>query len=98
MESADRQAGGGREVEVTPVADRALFEAIAAQLQVGLDGRWIRRLDGLDECYWDLRRGEAMITLHLQQYLGIRLLVDPDGGAADQALLHAAIQLLSRRA
>ena len=66
------------EIEVSTVADQSLFEQLACTLETGLGGRWTQRLDGLDERYWDLQVGTQIITLHLQHYLGIYVLI-PSG-------------------
>jgi hypothetical protein len=72
----------GREVGVSEVADWALFGEIADALSTEVGGSWVERLDGLDGRYWDLRIGDAVVTLHLQHYLGIKLFASMD--AADQ--------------
>ncbi|NIE74142.1 hypothetical protein F3J45_06765 [Pantoea sp. Ap-967] len=66
------------EIEVSTVADQSLFEQSACTLKTGLGGRWTQRLDGLDERYWDLLVETQIITLHLQHYLGICVLI-PSG-------------------
>ena len=66
------------EVEVSTVADQGLFERLACSLETGMGGRWTQRLDGLDERYWDLQIETQTITLHLQHYLGICVLI-PSG-------------------
>jgi hypothetical protein len=63
-------------------ADWKLFEEVAHLLEQGLGGCWKKKLDGLDQRYWDLLVNEHILTLHLEHYLGISVVV-PDG--ADDA-------------
>jgi hypothetical protein len=87
-----------RQIEVSEHADSQLFERIAELLSDGLRGKWVERLDGLDQRYWDLEAAGGKLTLHLEHYLGIT--VYPTAGeAADDAsleLLRAAHELLTR--
>lgn len=64
-------------IEVSEKADWELFEDVARVLEKGLGGRWKAKLDGLDQRYWDLLVGEHTLTLHLEHYLGISVVV-PD--------------------
>ena len=64
-------------IEVSEKADWKLFEDVARVLEHGLGGRWKEKLDGLDQRYWDLLVEEHTLTLHLERYVGISVLV-PD--------------------
>ncbi|KTC43445.1 hypothetical protein AO262_16760 [Pseudomonas fluorescens ABAC62] len=64
-------------IEVSVKADWELFEDVARVLEQGLGGRWKEKLDGLDQRYWDLLVEEHTVTLHLEHYLGICIIV-PD--------------------
>lgn len=64
-------------IEVSGKADWELFEEVARVLEQGLGGRWKEKLDGLDQRYWDLLVDEHTLTLHLEHYLGISIVV-PD--------------------
>lgn len=82
---------------VSDDSDWSLFNTIATSLETHLQGSWTAQLDGLDQRYWDLRVGDAIITLHLEHYLGIMLFVAqqaPDQ-AASETLLESAIDYLS---
>lgn len=70
-------------IEVSEKADWKLFEDVAWVLEQGLGGRWKKKLDGLDQRYWDLLVDEHTLTLHLEHYMGISIVV-PDS-AADTA-------------
>ena len=88
---------GQDEFVVSDDSDWGLFDAIASSLESHLQGSWTAQLDGLDQRYWDLRVGDAVITLHLEHYLGIMLFVAhkaPDC-TASQTLLENAINHLS---
>ena len=64
-------------IEVSEEADWKLFEVVARVIEQGLGGCWKERLDGLDQRYWDLLVGEHTLTLHLEHYLGISVVI-PD--------------------
>lgn len=64
-------------IELSEQADWQLFDTIAQRLEAGLGGQWTAKLDGLDQRYWDLMVEEQVLTLHLEHYLGISVLV-PD--------------------
>lgn len=64
-------------IEVSEEADWKLFEDVARVIEQGLGGCWKERLDGLDQRYWDLLVGERTLTLHLEHYLGISVVI-PD--------------------
>jgi hypothetical protein len=74
------------QLEVSPVADRDLFESTAATLATALDGVWTHKLDGPDARYWDLVAEGGRITLHLETFVGI-VLYPTEGSAADLASL-----------
>ncbi|WP_235661510.1 DUF3630 family protein [Pseudomonas coronafaciens] len=46
---------------------------MARVLEQRLGGRWIEKLDGLDQRYWDLLVDENTLTLHLEHYTGISI-------------------------
>ena len=62
-------------IEVSEKADWMLFENVARVLEQGLGGRWKEKLDSLDQRYWDLLVGEHTLTLHLEHYMGISIIV-----------------------
>lgn len=64
-------------IEVSEKADWKLFDNVAQVLEHGLGGRWKEKLDGLDQRYWDLLVDEHTLTLHLEHYVGISIVV-PD--------------------
>ena len=63
-------------IYLSDTSDRALFDRIADELRQALDGTWVVQTSGLDQRYWDLEVEGQLITLHLEHYLGIMLLVD----------------------
>ena len=88
---------GQDEFVISDDSDWSLFDAIASCLESHLQGEWTAQLDGLDQRYWNLRVGVAVITLHLEQYLGIMLFVAHEASdlTASQTLLENAITHLS---
>jgi hypothetical protein len=76
-----------REIYLSQTSDRDLFNRIASELARGLGGTWTAQINGLDQRYWDLAVEGQTITLHLEHYLGITLLVedaDPDWIASER--------------
>jgi hypothetical protein len=86
-----------RQIEISEQSDWSLFERVAAFLLAGLRGKWIERLDGLDQRYWDMEAGGGRLTLHLEHYLGITLFATADAEADEKsvALLQRAYELLA---
>ena len=62
-------------IEVSEEADWKLFEDVAGVIEQGLGGCWKERLDGLDQRYWDLLVDEHTLTLHLEHYSGISVVI-----------------------
>ena len=82
-------------IYLSDTSDRALFDRIANELRQALDGTWVVQASGLDQRYWDLKAEGQVVTLHLEHYLGIMLLVDdadPDWVAS--ARFQALVQRL----
>lgn len=50
-----------------------LFNEVAEVLEREFSGTWLKKIDGLDQTYWDLRIGNSVLTLHMEHYLGIML-------------------------
>ncbi|HJR33177.1 MAG TPA: DUF3630 family protein [Pseudomonas sp.] len=76
-----------REIYLSETSDRELFNRLASELAQGLGGTWTAQINGLDQRYWDLAVEGQTITLHLEHYLGIMLLVedaDPDWIASER--------------
>jgi hypothetical protein len=93
-------ASPSRQIYLSETSDWGLFNRIASELRLALDGTWSVQADGLDQRYWDLEVEGQVITLHLEHYLGIMLLVegaDPDWVASErfQALVHRLRRLES---
>jgi len=64
------------DIHLSDSSDRELFTRIAEELQQTLNGTWTTQASGLDQYYWDLAVDGQVITLHLEHYLGIMLLVE----------------------
>ncbi|MEE4915475.1 hypothetical protein V2K41_14440 [Pseudomonas alliivorans] len=71
------------ELHISDASDWALFNAIVATLEQGLGGEWLVKADGLDQRYWDLAVQGGVMTLHLEHYLGIMLLVENEPANPD---------------
>nr|WP_024685917.1 hypothetical protein [Pseudomonas asturiensis] len=84
------------ELHICDVSDWALFNAIAATLEQELGGEWLLKADGLDQRYWDLAVDGGVVTLHLEHYLGIILVVEnePANARLDAELIAKASRIL----
>lgn len=63
------------EIRISDSADWDLFENLAKIFEKDLGGYWKERLDGADQRYWDLVVEEQVLTLHLEHYLGVSVLI-----------------------
>jgi hypothetical protein len=75
------------EIYLSENADWDLFNRIASEMKQTLGGTWGVQADGLDQRYWDLEVEGQTITLHLEHYSGIMLLVksaDPEWLASER--------------
>lgn len=61
------------EVAISNDADWMLFNGVADAILTKFKAKVVQALDGLEERYWDIEIGGSIVTLHLQQYLGISL-------------------------
>ncbi|WDY55844.1 DUF3630 family protein [Pseudomonas sp. PSKL.D1] len=83
-------------IEISENADWKLFEDVAQVLAQGLGGCWAEKIDGLDQRYWDLLVDEQVLTLHLEHYLGISVVV-PDGADVIAQRVRALLRLDQQR-
>ncbi|MGE8099522.1 DUF3630 family protein [Pseudomonas fluorescens] len=65
------------EIKISESSDWQLFENVARALEQELRGTWIEKVDGIDQRYWDLAVEGRVITLHLEHFLGISVLLPP---------------------
>ncbi|MFD2644275.1 DUF3630 family protein [Pseudomonas japonica] len=79
-------------IEISEIADWKYFESVAQVLEEGLGGYWKVRNDGLDQRYWDLAVGEQTLTLHLEHYLGISVLI-PDNADETAQRVHMLLNV-----
>jgi hypothetical protein len=54
-------------------SDWNLFNRIADFIAEEFNGHWLEKVDGLEQRYWDIGIENAVLTLHLEHYLGISL-------------------------
>jgi len=52
----------------------SIFEVVAEIIVTKFNGRIVKKLDGIDQRYWDIYISDNIITLHWEHYLGISLL------------------------
>ena len=73
-----RQDSDRLELRIFDDSNWPLFKEIAGALEREFSGKWVEKIDGPDQSYWDLRIGNAVLTLHLEHYLGILLFSSAD--------------------
>ena len=56
-------------------SDGSVFQLIADELTEVFKVQWKSKLDGFDQRYWDFRFKGTILTLHLEHYVGISILV-----------------------
>jgi hypothetical protein len=87
--------GGRLEIQISGTSDWDLFDHVSDALCDQFDGEWTSKLENEDQRYWDLRVGDATVTLHLDPFGGI-VLFPADESAASSDLVHAAREFLSQ--
>ena len=66
-----------------------IFQLIADELSETFKVQWKQKVDGFDQRYWDFEFKGALLTLHLEHFLGISIFVEkthPDIEKARQVL------------
>ena len=58
-------------VELRISDDPEQFKYLAEEVRKKLGGRWIEKLNGLDQSYWDLHVQGEKVTVHREHYLGV---------------------------
>lgn len=57
-------------------SDGKVFRMIADELSKKFKVKWTKKIDGVDQRYWDFRYKGILLTLHLEHYLGIMIYAD----------------------
>jgi hypothetical protein len=78
---------GRFEARLSEKSDWEVFNQIADSITEEFNGRWIEKVDGLDQRYWDIEIENERLTLHLEHYLGISLFSTKDGDEKAQNLV-----------
>ena len=84
-----RDASGRLSIDI--VGDEQTLRVYGSRLEVSCGGRRVRRLDGLDQSYWDYEVEGATIVLHWDTFAGISLHVED--GSRDDLLRRVADRL-----
>lgn len=63
-------------VELRISDDPEQFKLLAEGVRKTLGGRWIEKLDGLDQSYWDLEVQGEKVTVHREHSLGVSVFCD----------------------
>jgi len=56
--------------------DGRVFQLIANELSKKLKVRWIEKIEGFDQRYWDFKFKGTILTLHLEHFMGIMIYAD----------------------
>ncbi|HLL70593.1 MAG TPA: DUF3630 family protein [Pyrinomonadaceae bacterium] len=64
---------GRCEANLTEDSDWQLFNGVADAILRKFKGKFVEKLDGLDQRYWDIEIGEKVVTLRVEHYTGIFL-------------------------
>jgi hypothetical protein len=54
------------------------FSRLASTVQKLLKGKWEKKVDGLDQSYWDLDVDGIILTVHREHYLGVSVFCAAD--------------------
>lgn len=64
---------GRCEALISENPDWELFDQVAELIVRNFNGRFLEKLNGLEQRYWDIEIEGEVLTLHLEHYLGISL-------------------------
>jgi len=82
----DRGPNGHLKAWLCPEWDRIRLRKCADIVQDSFGGEARDRVGGADLVFWDFMVGTVLITVHLEQHVGIAVLAN-DGAPASEALL-----------
>ena len=64
---------GRIEIVVSDKADWELFEELFSRIKKKFNIKLIKKLDGINERYWEFEDKDGLLCLHLQHHLGITI-------------------------
>ena len=73
MQKINYKSDGRIEILLSEESSWQLFDAISKEIVKKFDVKLVKKLDGVDERYWDFEINGGLICLHLQHYLGISI-------------------------
>ena len=73
MQKINYKSDGRIEILLSEESSWQLFDAISKVITKKFDVKLVKKLDGVDERYWDFEINGVLICLHLQHYLGISI-------------------------
>ena len=83
------------ELRLSEKSDWELFESMAQKIVSDFSGTITKKLDRLDQRYWDMKIGDVGVTLHLEHYLGIFLF--PAKGFEDNPAAKELIEKIAEK-
>ncbi len=94
MEIVARQRGSTASLFFPRHPEADDIDRLAHILELAFGARVIKRLDGLDQRYWNLELAGERLTLHHDTFAGLELSAVGDGPRALLAVLHTQLEAL----
>ncbi len=94
MKVLARESGGTSSLHFPEHSDPSDLERLARLLEIAFGARITRRLDGLDQRYWDFELTGERLTLHSDTFAGLELYGVGSGARALLAVLHTQLEAL----
>lgn len=73
--------------EIYLSSDSASFHLIATILETKLKIEFADKINGLDQKYWDFEYKGHVLTLHLENYLGVSIFIKDSGNKTDSEVM-----------
>lgn len=93
LEITNHKAENGLMIGLSKDADWTLFEKLVRYIESDFKAKLVKRIDGLDQRYWDLSIDGKQLTLHLDTFAGISILSDENDDMTNEWLINIATKL-----
>ena len=77
--------GKSIDLELWRESDGRVFHLIADELSKKFKVKWVEKIEGIDQRYWDFKFKGILLTLHLEHYTGIMIFADKSNPDIKQA-------------
>ncbi len=91
MQKKNYTPDGRVEITLSEESDWQLFDTIFNEITKKFDVELVKKLDGIDERYWDFKINNGFFCLHLQHFLGISIFPVTDPSLNDETIKIAKI-------